>query len=431
MRLGGGLAERARELVARRLGLHFGKDRHAEMDRALLEAAGVSEHRALEGWLAGLASRPLGDPAWMRLIARLTIGETHFWRDHPVFDALEHHVLPDLVAARHSRRALRVWSAACSTGEEPYSLAILLDRLLLDRAAWDLTVLGTDLNPASLETARRGLYRPWALRDVPAAVRERYFRGRGARGIEVDAEIRRMVRFETINLTEPFPQSVTGAPMDLILCRNVLMYLTPEAASRVVVQLRATLAQDGWLVVAPAEASAEAFRPLRPMNFTGAIFFRAGAAQEEPKKTDPAVTLAPARRLKEARPKRDRAAGRTSALPPPRPPPDQSSPAELKARAQALADGGNLDEARRWCQRALAGDRLDAGAYRLLAAIEQERGRTAASIDALRRALYLEPDASEAHLALGRLLLARGERRSALRHLATAERLRLVAREAS
>jgi chemotaxis protein methyltransferase CheR len=431
MRLGSSLAGRARELVAGRLGLHFGEDRHAEMDRALLETAGLSGQRTLEEWLAGLASRPLTDPAWMRLIARLTTGETYFWRDHAVFEALEQHVLPDLLAARRSRRALRVWSAACSTGEEPYSLAILLDRLLLDRAAWDLTVLATDLNPASLETARRGLYRPWALRDVPAAVRERYFRGQGARGIEVDPEIRQLVHFETTNLVEPFPPSVTGAPMDLILCRNVLMYLTPEAAARVVVQLRAALAEDGWLLVAPAEASAEAFRPLRPVNFTGAIFFRAGAAPEEPRETDPAVTPRPARRLEEARPKRDPAARRTRAPPAPRPPPDQPSPAELKARAQALADGGNLDEARRWCQRALAGDRLDAGAYRLLAAIEQERGRTAASIDALRRALYLEPDTSEVHLALGRLLLARGERRSALRHLATAERLRLVTREAS
>ncbi|HEU0105551.1 MAG TPA: CheR family methyltransferase, partial [Vicinamibacteria bacterium] len=257
MRLGSDLAGQARELVAHRLGLRVAEDRHAEMDRTLREAAGASGRPALEAWLAGLASRPLADPAWVRLIARLTIGETHFWRDHACFEALERHVLPDLIAARHSGRALRVWSAACSTGEEPYSLAILLDRLLLDRAAWDLTVLATDLNPASLETARRGLYRPWSLRDVPAAVRERYFRERGARGIEVDSEIRRMVRFETANLTDGFPPAVTGGAMDLILCRNVIMYLTPEAARRAVAHLRGALAVDGWLVVAPAEASAE------------------------------------------------------------------------------------------------------------------------------------------------------------------------------
>ena len=83
------------------------------------------------------------------------------------------------------------------------------------------------------------------------------------------------------------------------------------------------------------------------------------------------------------------------------------------------------------CRQALLADRLDAGLYRLLAAIEQERGRVVPAMEALRRALYLDPDASEAHLALGRLLLARGERRSALRHLATAERLRQVTGEAS
>jgi chemotaxis protein methyltransferase CheR len=427
MRLGSDLAGQARELVAHRLGLRFAEDRQAEMDRTLIETAGSSGHRALEAWLAGLASRPLADPAWMRLIARLTIGETHFWRDHACFEALERHVLPDLIAARHSRRALRVWSAACSTGEEPYSLAILLDRLLLDRAAWDLTVLATDLNPAALETARRGLYRPWSLRDVPAAVRERYFRERGARGIEVDPEIRRMVRFETANLAEGFPPAVAGGAMDLILCRNALMYLTPEAARRAVAHLRGALAADGWLVVAPAEASAEAFRPLRPVNFPGAVFFRAGAAPDEPVKPDQAAAVPPRRRETPDRPQRSRATRRASV---PRPP-DPESPAELKARAQALADRGSLDEARRVCRQALAANPLDAAAYRLLAAIEQERGRAAAAMEALRRALYLDPDASEAHLALGRLLLARGERRSALRHLETAERLRHVPGEAS
>ena len=430
MRLAGDLAGQARELVAHRLGLRFAEDRHAEMDRTFLETAPSSGQRALEAWLAGLASRPLADPAWKRLIARLTIGETYFWRDHACFEALERHVLPDLIAARRSRRALRVWSAACSTGEEPYSLAILLDRLLLDRAAWNLTVLATDLNPAALATARRGLYRPWALREIPTVVRERYFRGRGARGIEVDPEIRRMVRFETANLAERFPPALIGGAMDLIVCRNALMYLTPESARRAVAHLREALAEDGWLVVAPAEASAEAFRPLRPVNFTGAIFFRAGGAPDKPAQTGPAATVQPRRTEGRERQPRSRPA-RSGSVPPARRPPDPESPAELKSRAQALADRGSLDEARRLCRQALAADRLDAGAYRLLAAIEQERGRVVAAMEALRRALYLDPDASEAHLALGRLLLARGERRSALRHLATAERLRHVTGKAS
>ena len=430
MRLTGDLAAQSRELVAHRLGLRFAEDRYAEMDRAFLETAPSSGQRALGTWLAGLASRPLADPAWKRLIVRLTIGETHFWRDHACFEALERHVLPDLIAARRSRRALRVWSAACSTGEEPYSLAMLLDRRLLDRASWDLTVLATDLNPAALETARRGLYRPWALRDVPALVRERYFRGRGARTFEVDPEIRRMVRFETANLAERFPPAAAGGPMDLILCRNALMYLTPEAARRAVTHFREALAEDGWLVVAPAEASAEAFRPLRPVNFPGAIFFRAGGARDEPAQPGRAATVPARRREAPDRPPRPRPARSGSDPPAPRPPGPEPT-AELKARAQALADRGSLDEARRLCRQALAADRLDAGAYRLLAAIEQERGRVAPAMEALRRALYLDPDASEAHLALGRLLLARGERRGALRHLETAERLRHVPGKAS
>lgn len=439
MSLDSALSGRARELLARRLGLHFSEDRQAELERTLLESAGASGRRAPDAWLALLASRPLADPMWIRLIARLTIGETHFWRDHACFEALEHHVLPDLITARRSRRTLRIWSAACSTGEEPYSLAILLDRLLLDRASWDVTVLATDLNATALATARRGLYRPWSLRDVPAVVRDRYFRGRGARGIEVDPEIRRMVRFETVNLTEPFPATVTAGSMDLVLCRNVLMYLTPEAAGLAIAHLLAALADDGWLIVAPAEASAQAFRPLQPVSFPGVIFFRAGTP-DEVARPQPAATVSPRKQEASDRPQRVRAS-RSGAVPPAARPADPvpatalpagpERPDELKTRAQALADGGSLDAARELCEQALAADRLDAGAYRLLAAIEQEGGRPAPAMEALRRALYLDPDSSESHLALGRLLLAHGERGAALRHIETAERLRQMRGEAS
>lgn len=420
MTLASELVGQAQQLFALRLGLRFSEERLVGLDRTLVAEAGSAEPRLFGGWLSGLDSRPLSDPAWTRLIARLTIGETHFWRDDACFNALEHSVLPALIASRHSRRVLRVWSAACSTGEEPYSLAILLDRLLPDRLAWDVTLLATDLNKSALETARRGLYRPWALRAVPAAVRDGYFRERGERGFAVDPKIRRMVCFKTANLAERPPPPVVGGPMDLILCRNVLMYLTPEASRRVVAHLQESLAEDGWLIVAPAEASAEAFRPLRPVNFPGAIFFHAHGPEEAPKADE---ATPPRRREARALPPRTRAARSLPSYPRPQPIRAESA-AALTARARALADRGSLDEARRVCKQALAADRLNAGAYRLMASIEQERGREAAALVALQRALYLDPDASEGHLAMGRLLLARGDRRKAVRYLETADRLR-------
>ena len=417
MRLGKELAEQAGELVARRLGLRIPEDRQDELLGALGEGI-RSAGKSASAYLAELAARPDDDPEWTRLIGRLTVGETYFWRDRACVEALERHVLPALISARRSRRVLRLWSAACSTGEEPYSLAILLDRLLPDRAAWDLTILATDLNPRALERARQGLFDPRSLRDVPAAIRERYFRPRGSKAFELDPEIRKLVRFEAANLAADLPAAVANTPMDLVLCRNTLMYLTPEAMRKAVARLRDALAEDGWLIVAPAEASAEAFRPLVPVNFPGAIFFRRGEkGGGEETAASAWAQAAPASR-------RRRTGAPSGVAPSPEPAkPSPAVPAAPWARARALADRGSLDEALRLCQAALAADRLDAEGYQLLAAIQQERGEPAAAIEALRRALYLEPDSPEAHAALGSLLVTRGERRDGLRHLQTAARM--------
>ena len=357
----------------------------------------------------------------------LTVGETYFFRDRACFEALERHVLPALITNRRLRRDLRlqVWSAGCCTGPEPYSVAILLDRLLPDRAHWDVRVRATDINPAALEEARRGVYRAWSLRDLPAALRDRYFERRGPDRFELDPAIRDMVAFEAENLTRERPTSPEAGSMDLILCRNALMYLTPEALRAAVARLQRALAKRGWLVVSPVEAYSERFRPLTAVNFPGAIFFRKGRAPSM------VPTIFPFRYVPTAQPPLSDAlpaAAKTSA-------PDgtvattlaQDGPdvQRLLDHAGSLADRGNLDEALQACRAALDKDRLDPVVHRLMAAIHQERGDVPAALESLRRALYLDPDSPEVHLALGNVLLKCGDRRRGLRHLETAARLGL------
>ncbi|MBI4560528.1 MAG: hypothetical protein HY724_00680 [Candidatus Rokubacteria bacterium] len=136
-----------------------------------------------------------------------------FLQGRPTFEALEQRVLPDLIAARRSAGILRFrfWSAGCATGEEPYSLAILLDRLLPDSSDWALTILATDINPEALEAAQRGRYRQWSLRDTPPWIPDRYFRSRDAGTFELDPRIRHMVTFALLNLAEDvYPDVVTN-----------------------------------------------------------------------------------------------------------------------------------------------------------------------------------------------------------------------------
>ncbi len=432
---------RARALIASRLGLDFAEHRRADLEQALLRASRSASIPAPEAYLTWLATLPDESPEWRRLAGHLTVGETYFFRDRASFEALEQQVLPSLIAARRSGGTLRLrfWSAGCATGEEPYSLAILLDRFLPDRADWAVTILATDINPTALEAARRACYREWAFRETPPAIRDRYFRLRGTETFELDERIRRMVTFAPLNLAENgYPNLVTNtAAMDLILCRNVLMYFTPEAQRETVARLGRALVAKGWLLVSPAEGSAELFRPLVPVNFPGAIFYRRPIV--------PTASLPPLPPREGGRwgegwvhgftahptlfpaPEMERPRSMPSD-PVPSPPAAQADvalpdTAAILQRARALADQGDLEEARRLCDAVLAQDRLDPEAHLLLAAICQERAEIPAALEALRRAIYLTPESVPAHFLLGSLLLQQGERRRGRRYMETVVRL--------
>jgi chemotaxis protein methyltransferase CheR len=446
MKRWGEILVEARSLIASRLGLDFPEGRRQELERALTRACRASSFPGPEAYIAWLATLPEGSFEWRRLAGHLTVGETYFFRDRTCFEALEQQVLPSLIAARRSEDVprLRLWSAGCATGEEPYSLAILLDRLLPDRAEWSLTILATDINLEALEAAERGCYRAWALREAPPWIRERYFHRRGAETFELDPTIRRMVTFTPLNLAENgYPAAVTNtSAMDLIVCRNVLMYFTREAQQATVARLRQALVAGGWLIVSPAEGSADLFRPLVPVNVPGAIFYRKEIADLRLVTSDTAHVASAAggkddkfcefgAESREASGWHRAAANapdNQSQIPGPRPPIPAPQPLTpdtrpLLERARALADQGHLEEARRVCEAATAQDRLDPEAHLLFAAICQEQGEIPATMEALRRVIYLDPDSASANFLMGSLLVRQGQRTRARRHLATALRL--------
>ena len=278
MKLSPETGREARDLIAGRLGLELRDDRRDDLERALERARRASRCGTPEDCLAWLKDLPADSPPWKRLASDLTIGETYFFRDSGVFAALEGEVLPPLIAKRRSEGnpRLRIWSAGCATGEEPYSLAIVLDRLLPDRTGWAVTVLATDIDNEALQAARLGLYRDWSFRQTPEPIRARYFHRREDDRFELDPGIRRMVTFAPLNLAEeahPDPVTNTSA-MDLILCRNVLMYFTREKQLRCVARLWRALVDGGWLVISPAESSADLLGPFVSVSFPGAILYR-------------------------------------------------------------------------------------------------------------------------------------------------------------
>ncbi len=414
----------AQMLIADRLGLDFKESRRADLVRGLTEAFELSGLDSPERYVMWLATLPDDNPEWRRLAGSLTVGETYFFRDRACMDALKQHLLPALIETRRSAGILRLrcWSAGCATGPEPYSLAILLDQLLPDRSAWALTVLATDINSIALETARQGLYSEWALRETPPWIVDHYFRLRRPNEYELDPAIRRMVTLAPLNLAkDSFPELLTNTEaMDLILCRNVLMYFTQQTQRAVVGRLHEALGTGGWLIVAPAEASIDLFRPLLPVSFPDAMFYR---KSEDAATAPPFPSIeAPALELGDHLISTDEPVHPVQELPPVAPPAHQPAPSrqdrpsELR-HARALADQGLLEQARRLCETLLAQDRLDPDTCLLLGAICQEQGQIPAAIEALRRAVYLAPDSAAAHYMLGCLLFRQGDRKRGRRSL--------------
>jgi chemotaxis protein methyltransferase CheR len=263
-----------RTLVRERSGLELADARRPELDRAVLEALESSGTDSPEELCAHM-SQAEGRSALEGFLAALTVHESHFFRSSAQFDALRSEVLPDLIAARSASRRLRVWSAGCAGGEEPYSVAILLEQLLPKIADWDVLVLATDLSAAALETAKRGLYRRWSFREVPPEIERRYFEDREG-GLEVVSRIRDRVRFARLNLAaDRYPSLLSNTvDMDLVLCRNVLIYFGAAQARRVLGRLGAALAVGGWLVLGQAEAGMASDAGLVPRRIGGTVMYQ-------------------------------------------------------------------------------------------------------------------------------------------------------------
>ena len=242
---------RVSNVIADRLGLHFPPERRADLQRGLADAAGewgLPDSEACAQWLL---SAPLTKAELQTLASHLTIGETYFFRDQKSFDVLAENILPPLLQARRkSERRLRIWSAACCTGEEPYSLAILLDRLIPDLPDWQVTILATDINPRFLQKAAAGVYGDWSFRDSPDWLKERYFNRTADGRYAILPKIRKRVTFAPLNLVEDvYPSLATDTnAMDVIFCRNVLMYFTLAQARKAARNLCCALVarMAGW-----------------------------------------------------------------------------------------------------------------------------------------------------------------------------------------
>lgn len=407
-------------LITERLGLHFPPAREADLARQLAQAGQAAGAPDLGSYLEALLATPWDAARHDQLAAALTIGETHFYRDPQLFERIHEDFVPWMLAQAPERaRRFRLWSAGCCTGEEAYTLAIVFERLRALYPDCEADLLATDLNPQFLAVARQGLYRLWSFRGTPPWLRQGYFATTTDGRLAIRPELRARIRFAPLNLVAP---NLAEDPdrrgrMDLILCRHVLMYFSPEQFAQAVHQLAQCLVEGGWLVLSAAEVSHVHEASLVPTRFgdTTVLVRRAAAKKRRPQIQAPAAAAVPAfRPLPPALPP---VAAPAPMVPEPPPAP---TVADLLEQAHTQAGQNQLTEALACCDAVLRIEPLNLAAHYLQATILQEQGNLAAAAAALTRVLYLDPDFIAAHVSLAHLTRRCGRPTEADRSLRTA-----------
>jgi chemotaxis protein methyltransferase CheR len=450
------LLSRLSERLAEQMGWDFPRERWRELEAGIEAAARELNVADATAYARDLLAAQLTKRQIEVLAGALTVGETYFFRDARSFETLAEHVFAELIRARRgNERRLRIWSAGCCTGEEAYSVAILLDQLLPDISDWQITLLATDINTRFLQKAVEGTFSEWSFRGAPLWLKERYFRPVAGHRFALLPRIKSLVTFAHLNLGEDVYPSLSNNTnaMDLILCRNVLMYFSAERAGRVIRNFHRSLVTNGVLLVSAVETSLQFGTHFVATPFAGATLYRknsefdstvveippkaaptiacggsdfaallhaseyevAPVQQEAPGTDEPSDVYATALALFE----RGRYVEAASTL---RADVDAAAPAVDSATllARIYANLGDLSEARSWAEHAIAADKTNAMSHYLRAVILQEQSLIADALTALQRTLYLEPDFVLAHFALGNLEQRQGRRRIAARHFSNA-----------
>lgn len=376
-----------------RFGLHFPPSRTAALEQGAREAA--ARLHLPTGTL--LARARAGDAAALAALAdTLTVGETYFLRD-PQHFALLREVLA------HATRRVTLWSAGCASGAEPFSMAVEALKAYGPEAPSRARVIGTDISEEALAAARLGVYRPWAFRGTSVAFRERWFeRVDGA--WRVRDEVRRLVTFRWHNLLGPW-DATWPSHVDVIFCRNVLVYFDDDAVAHAVEGMCRALASDGILVTGPSD----------PLLTRWGLVIEPSAGFVAYRRPTPPPMPGPARRPTPEAPLK---------APPQGPAPATPAPPEREvrtaaARAREHADRGDTAGALALLEQALREDPLDARAYLLRAQLAQASGQHQRALEDARRALFLDRELVFAHLVLAPSAWALGRRdtaRQALRN---------------
>lgn len=461
--------------VELQLGLKISQSRQAEFEKSLCLAATDAGCKTPAEFISKFIR---GNPSQTEigiLSTYLTVGETYFFRDPLSFAVLDNYVLPEIEKDRQGK-PLRIWSAGCATGEEAYSIAISLMSHYAKQNALvqpEIEILASDINPQSLELARKGTYRRWSFREVPGFIQNRFFSLNSEHRYRIDDKVKELVKFFYLNLAQPdsdFPRDENGTTnLDVIFCRNVLIYFSPEQTAEVLYKFYKALRPGGWLFLGPTEIPHPTPAYFSVINHDGALVLQAkkgfhsmelpeinsvnitksnfsyfGTKSVDAKAfdtlvqpDDSALTASatswsalsvPANNFDESpgslfnRGEYKRVIDRLFEASTQKPT-SKKSTEEMALIAKSYANLGNLEAARDWCDQLISLDIINPRWYYLKATIEQEKTRDKEAIQALKQAIFLDPEFIMAHMALGNILKQHGKSEDSKRCYANASQL--------
>jgi chemotaxis protein methyltransferase CheR len=439
-------------------GLHFDQRNIRILERGLMrrmQAVKAADYRDYFGYLEKFQE---SRQELKKLLGLLTIGETYFFRYLAHFEALVQAVIPELILRNQSRRSLRIWSAGCSTGEEAYSLAMLLEENFPELSDWDVRILGTDINKRALRCAREAAFGPRSLRVTDPRYRDKFFCKVGSSYI-LHPRIRNRVCFSYLNLqTGVFPSEENGTTgLDIIFCRNVMIYFRLGTVRRIVEKFSRCLQPGGYLFLGHAETLMNLSDQFQRAHFGGGFYYRRKDEKdlgEQP--PNPVSSPPPA-------PPRIKPAVLPMPAPPPHPPEKLPLPEavpdleEVFRKAEQafdredfqtasqfydiilrhlprhvgalvgsgflLANQGRFSEALELCSLALEVDDLCPAAYFLRGLILDLEGDLAGAVTEYRKALLLDMNFIMAHYNLGKVWQRKDREREARRELRNTLRL--------
>jgi chemotaxis protein methyltransferase CheR len=412
-----------RDLIAERAGIYFDPGKQDLLKDNLLQRMANCGLRNFVDYF-DLLSSPAGTKEFDHLLNLITIPETYFFRDRAQFKALEDFVIPEIVERKaYPGASLRIWSAGCSTGEEPYTIAMILTRAKVDRP---IQILATDVSDHALKAARKGVYSVRSVRDMPQEYLNRFFTKKGDQYL-LDESVKQMVEFRYFNLvSEPYPlMEMSG--WDIIFCRNVTIYFQAEATRKVIHKFYLNLNEGGYLFAGYSESLRYISDEFSTVQMEGAFFYHKGVPK---RKVSRKVRKIRGRLASKARMTRKQKAKAGAGL-------NSDEIKQTCARAKELLEmgqpelagemlnpylseatapesvillqaeialnGGDLDKAVQLCERIVQREPLSIAGHYLLGIVYRTQGNEARAIEEFRKVLYLEPDHALARFNLGDL----------------------------